>query len=242
MYKLRKTVIRLTGYWIYKKKHLTTGVDFLIDIANHFPDEFREMKTILDVGANSGQSAIRFAEELPKSRIYSFEPHPETYSTLEKNTGQLAQVTCFAFGLGEKAELKELHLGKFSAWNSMQPDVNTVNKTLLVEVKTLDQVARELKLGSVDLLKTDTEGHDLYVLKGGQELLSNGNVSFIYVEAGFYNTNPRNTQLTELIPYLKQFGYYLFGIYEVSKGGSQMVNGNALFVHESLVKHTYEIG
>ncbi len=50
---------------------------------------------------------------------------------------------------------------------------------------TLDRFAAVHKLDRIDLLKTDTENFDLEVIKGGQELLGDGKISFIYSEVGF---------------------------------------------------------
>jgi FkbM family methyltransferase len=242
MHRLRKAFIRLTGYFIYKKKHLTTGVDVLLDISNHFPDAFREMRTVVDVGANTGQSAQRFHADLPNCTIHYFEPDPATYDRLVENTRSLNRVKTYQLGMGNKAEKKELHIGKHSAWNSMQPDINTTQTSIWVDVNTVDQICTTEGIARIDLFKTDTEGFDLQVLKGAEAMLSTARIRFIYTEVGFYGSNPRNTSLEELIPYLHDFGYYLFAVYEVSKGGSKMVNGNALFVHKSLVKARYEIG
>jgi FkbM family methyltransferase len=239
MYKLRNAFIQLTGYWIYKKKHLTTGVDFIIDLENHFPSEFQSIKTVFDIGANSGQSAKKFSTELKSASIYSFEPEAEVFLHLKSNTKHLPNVSCFNFGLGDKNDQMELHHGKYSGWNSLLPDLNDTGKKSMVEIKTLDDFVEETGTTQIDLLKTDTEGFDINVLKGATKMLEYNKIKFIYIEAGFYTTNKRNTNLDEIMSFLLDYNFTLFALYEVSKGGSHMVNGNALFAHSSTVSAKY---
>jgi FkbM family methyltransferase len=236
MQKLRRSFINLTGYWIYKKKHLSTGVDFAIDIENFYPTDYQNIRTVFDIGANNGQSAAKYAQDFPNSKIYSFEPELQTFEKLKTNTSNLPQVSVFNMGIGAENGSLELYHGKYSEWNSFVPGLNDTGEKSIVEVKKVDDFAQENGLDKIDVLKTDTEGFDLNVLKGAKGLMNQGKIKFIYIEAGFYSSNERNTNLFEIMEYLKDFDFELFAVYEVGKGGSHMVNGNAMFVHKSATK------
>ena len=242
MNKLRKAFIRFTGYWIYKKKHLSTGIDFIIDLENHFPNEFNSVATVVDVGANIGQSAKKFATEFKHCQVYSFEPEKDTYQKLQQNTLHLSNVSCFNLGLGQENGQMELHHGRYSGWNSLLPDLNETGIKSDVEIRRLDDIIERIGLSQIDVLKTDTEGFDINVLKGASSLLTAEKVKFIYIESGFYKTNRRNTNLFEVMDFLSDYNFKLFALYEVSKGGSHLVNGNALFVHSNVMTEKYEIG
>ena len=55
---------------------------------------------IFDVGANVGQSIIKYKKQIPKSFIYSFEPSPETYKTLIRTANQYESVKAINCALG----------------------------------------------------------------------------------------------------------------------------------------------
>ena len=73
---------------------------------------------------------------------------------------------------------------------------------------------RSHQIESVDLLKIDTEGYDLEVLNGAENLLTSGKVQMILTETGFDGTNRRHVLLESLQQHLGARGYMLFGIYD----------------------------
>jgi len=48
-----------------------------------------------------------------------------------------------------------------------------------VSLETIDEFCAENNVRQVDIIKTDTEGHDLSVLRGASKMLTQGNVSAI---------------------------------------------------------------
>src|SRR5688500_8257342 len=46
----------------------------------------RPCSTIVDVGANVGQSALAYARRFPSARIHSLEPFADAYKLLKRNT------------------------------------------------------------------------------------------------------------------------------------------------------------
>src|SRR5688572_7696768 len=60
------------------------------------------IRTIFDVGANDGGSAIKFLEAFPGATIHSFEPVSSTYETLRANAGKHARVQCHRLALGAR--------------------------------------------------------------------------------------------------------------------------------------------
>ena len=66
----------------------------------------------------------------------------------------------------------------------MLPIANSVS--LFVEVKTLDEIALELRLESIDLLKLDVEGLEPKVLGGARRLLAAGRIKGVLCEFNRY--------------------------------------------------------
>ena len=76
-----------------------------------------------------------------------------------------------------------------SAFTSLYPDAfgepgHEIARVDEVELRTLDQVAGELGLARIDLLKVDVEGHELPVLKGARGLLDAGAIEAVQFEFG----------------------------------------------------------
>src|SRR5438093_481435 len=62
----------------------------------------RPPRTIFDVGANSGQTALEMVRQFPAARIFSFEPTPSTFARLEHNVRHLRNVTPVNIALGDE--------------------------------------------------------------------------------------------------------------------------------------------
>lgn len=214
-YTLRKLLINITGYWIYKKKYLPLGVDLKEDLLNKFQINPR---CIFDIGANYGQTALYYHKAFKHAKVFSFEPVKNSFDTLVKNTRRYKNISCYNFAFGdEKKEIEiYLHEERFSACNSLKfdnRDGDNASKEI-VKVITLNDFVKEHKIEHIDLLKIDTEGYELEVLKGGENILSQGSVSAIIGEVALSVKNNRNTQLHALISYLDKFDYYFVGLYD----------------------------
>ena len=82
----------------------------------------------------------------------------------------------------------------------------------VVNVTTLDNITREEGINHIDILKIDTEGFDLEVLKGVRILLSLGKSEFIFFEVGFHPKEDK-VLFDEVRNLLIENGYFTFGIY-----------------------------
>ena len=103
--RLRETLIKLTGYWIYKHRDIPIGCDIESDLQKRV---FQNIKTIFDVGANIGQTAIKFNRSFKESIIYCFEPVNKPFKQLSFNTSTLDNVKCFNLALGDKPEIVKI--------------------------------------------------------------------------------------------------------------------------------------
>jgi len=165
-------------------------------LAEHWRD--REV-TVLDVGAHTGEYALGARSALgPHAVLHCFEPHPETFAILHARVGQEPRTTCHRVALGDapamaslfsdaaSSAFTSLHAGTFSVVG------HWVTRDDEVQVRTLDEVAEELGLGRVDLLKVDVEGHELAVLEGARKLLDAGAIGAVQFEFGERNLASRS--------------------------------------------------
>ena len=205
---------KLSGTKAYKT--LPLGLEPLLDIKYSIPNY--QIKTIIDVGANVGQSEKHFAHHAPKALIHCIEPIQTTFSLLIKNkVGKNTKCHCLA--LGEKNESIEIKIDKNTPLvsNSLIAK-NTESSTNFyvekIKVQTLSDFALKNNIQHINLLKIDTEGFDLKVLKGGESLLESKAIDFIEVEVSMNSFNTFHVSFQEISSYLDGYGYHKFGIYE----------------------------
>jgi len=113
----------------------------------------------------------------------------------------------------------------------------------LAEMRTLVSFCQEQGIGEIDFLKIDTEGYDLEVLKGAEQMLDSHQISFIQVEAGMNPSNKKHVSLEKFKEYLEPKEYLLFGIYEQASEKSNVFlrRCNALFVSQKALENKISV-
>jgi hypothetical protein len=138
--------------------------------------------------------------------------------------------------MADRAGTMQLYYWSSTSMYSLTPSPTPGDESVsvFVDVSTLDRYVREHE--HIDFLKTDTEGHDLDVLRGAEGLLRSGRIDTIVSEFGMEDADIEHTPLLELIAYLKPFGYHVVWFYEpdirpAGKGVSahHIDYGNVLF-------------
>jgi len=194
------------------------------------------IKTVLDVGANDGGSALKFLSAFPKATIHSFEPVTRTFELLRKNVAAHPSIHCHQLAVGHEPGVARIYLTAHSTTSSLvRPD--TVLEEESVRVTTVDDFAEAHSLERIDLLKVDTEGFDLEVLRGAERMLSSGRVGFVLAEVGFHRGDARHVLFDDVRDLLTSKGFSVFGIYDQQpewSGENRLRYSNACFCHESV--------
>jgi len=129
----------------------------------------------IDIGANLGIYTIFMARKLKnKGTVISIEPEPHTVKLLKQNVAinGLKNVIIVGKACSSKNGKDILYLEgtKYSGGlHSLKKYSHHVNKTT-IDVEKLDSIISRLKIKRVDLIKIDTEGTELDVLKGAQKV------------------------------------------------------------------------
>jgi FkbM family methyltransferase len=150
----------------------------------------RRAPVCLDIGANRGLYSAMVLEVSPDANLHCFEPHPRNFAVLRQRLGSTAGATLNNAGCGDAAG--ELTLYDYaeadgSSHASMHREViERLHKARSVEhrvaVQSLDDYVRVHGLQNIDLLKIDTEGHELAVLRGASRTIAEGQVYCIHLE------------------------------------------------------------
>lgn len=140
---------------------------------------------LYDIGANIGSYSL-IAASLG-TKVYAFEPSPENYSTLHKNSrlNSLSHlIVPLPFVLGSKNSEEEFSAhevtsGATATFKSGNIDERT--REFLPMMK-LDSVIEMFQISKPTIMKIDVDGAELEVLKGAAETLSDKSLKSILIE------------------------------------------------------------
>jgi FkbM family methyltransferase len=194
---------------------------------------------IFDIGANIGQSALAFAKSFPNFSIYSFEPFSRPFNVLQQSIQRL----------GVRVRAVNAACGAENGWLQLEKDqfdCSQLNKTVgaklvhsddtdkkLVKQITVDAFCLENNIENVSILKIDTEGNDLNVLKGASRLLKEKKVQCVLSEFDFSMGKGRHTDFDKLYELMSEYNYHLADIVELSRRPNRhFALANALFTAE----------
>jgi len=120
-----------------------------------------DVRTVLDIGANAGISAVYFAARFPQAVVHAFEPDPGNCELLRMNAAARVRIHVHPFALGSRDGELTLYdsddpanFGGFSA-HGMGIDPR---RSKAVTMRHAGRCLAELGIGAIDVLKIDTEG------------------------------------------------------------------------------------
>jgi FkbM family methyltransferase len=213
------------------------GQDMLLDIQRLAAASRAPIRTILDVGANVGQSALHFSKVFRDARILSFEPHPQTFSALQAKIAGQPSIAAFNLAMGDSAGEVDFFEYDNPLINSRIADAaypqrkGLKPKVMKVSQQTLDGFCTDQNLDRIDFLKIDTEGFESAVISGASQMLADKRIRFISCEF-VMSDEGKTSRTTSLAGILDKSGYTLFSTYfdYVIPEPPFFGNGNALFI------------
>lgn len=211
------------------------GKDPFVDMKRFLPGRSRPI--FFDVGANKGQSIRNFRNQFPECTVHSFEPSPATYEQLKNSVQTGDGVSIWNYGLGSVSGKMKLLENSSSDMTSFLPLGEAgwgkiVNETW-VTVKTVDQFCRDNKIQRIDVLKSDTQGFDLEVLKGADKMISEERIGLLYFEITFAKLYENMPLLSDIFEFLESRDFHLVSFYRFFYRTQLASWTDALFVHKS---------
>jgi len=215
------------------------GRDPFEDMQNIFGAE--SSLTIFDVGAHVGQTSRLFRRIFPNSRIFAFEPFPESFQLCKEQLKDdiLSNVINIAISNINGSQI--LHVNSRSATNSILEtdarasetwgsDVCSTEKTVEVRTETLDVFLARESIRQIDILKLDVQGAEYLVMDGAQESCRQKKIGAIYAEIITQPTYERQMRFDKMLAVYYELGFELFNIYNPyhSKSG-RLCQVDALF-------------
>ena len=201
-----------------------------------------DINTVIDIGANTGQFAMRIHAIVPNASIFSFEPLEESFKQLQTNLGSLPKFRAFHWALGDSNTTEAIHRNEFAPCSSLLPMTevhkkafpHTVHETReIVEVRRLDDVVADLCLQDNILVKIDVQGYEDKVILGGERLI--GRAKLIVVEVSFQTLYERQPLFDEIYRALRSKGFAFIGhLNQLSSPlDGTVLQADAIFLRES---------
>ena len=188
--------LSLSGLGIlnYKTNNVSGEKDF---IKKFIPDK---AGIVIDVGANVGDYISELVNINKNIVIHAFEPHPKTFSKLLKNIKNYSNVFVYNKGASSKCGLLNLYdygtndgSEHASLFRDVLSEIHGAKSVAShkVELIDLDSFIESNKIAEVSLLKIDTEGNELEVLRGCSKSIDSGKIKAIHFEFNEMNVASR---------------------------------------------------
>lgn len=201
-------------------------------------DIHKEKLMVFDIGANVGDYSSLVYQYNPNATIFAFEPHPSNYKVLVNNISDNAKT--FNVGLG--SETARLVLYDYEN-NDGSPRASIYKEVIEhlyseksigheIEIIKLDDVIINENIHTIDLLKIDTEGNELEILKGATIALNSNKIKIIQFEFNYPNIMSHSF----LYDYYKLLPDYVF--YRILRDGLLKINYDAMneiFLYQNIV-------
>ena len=146
--------------------------------------------------------------------IYAFEPHPVAFNKLEE-AASVHHFIPVQKGAGETALTTYIYdyvENKGSEHASMYKEViadfrKSEVEEIPIDLTTIDEFIEDNRLSKIALLKVDTEGNELNVLKGARKAIDEGMINVIQIEFNEMNVISR-TFFKDIIDILPGYDFY----------------------------------
>ena len=184
---------------------------------------------VIDVGAHIGETIRLFNKNFNVENILAFEANPIVFKKLEKKIKKINhknKINLFNLGLGDKEEKKDLLIfndTSSSTYNKINEQTdyykrkkkflslfskNILDKKISTNVLPLSKVNEMYELKNVDILKIDTEGYELNILKGIYKDHFD-KIKYIYFEHHYDLMIKKNYKYSDIKIFLNKNNFFL---------------------------------
>lgn len=178
-----------------------------------------EPNIIFDIGASDGVWSFYMKQVLPEAEFYLFEPlidYSRDYRDFISESLRIyPSFHLYKYALGEKSGSVTINIFENILASTALAIGDTGQKTIPVEVPvfSLDEAIPTFNLPNPQVIKIDTQGNELSILKGAVKTLPRVDVLFLecWLYRGYGQTTPL---LTEISEWLLPFNFRLWDVTE----------------------------
>jgi FkbM family methyltransferase len=211
--KFFRVIFSFNFFWVYNLLffRLAPSIEHQKEISK------LNFKTVIDVGANNGQFATLILKTHPNSKIICFEPQIGPFKNLKK-IFKKNKIKLFRLACGSRNKTIMMNISNQDDSSSILdigknqihffPDTY-LKKKEIIEVAKLKEVINLKKQIKPILLKIDTQGYELEVLKGSELKY----VKYILIECSFIKFYKNQPLFKEIDKFLKKKNFYIYKCY-----------------------------
>ena len=238
MKQIIQNVLRRYGYQITKYPDQDIRRRFKILESNN-------INCIYDIGANTGQYALKMRRYGYNNRIISFEPLEDAFQVLKDFSSNDEKWTVKKYALGNEESESLINVAGNSQSSSIlemlpehlksEPTSKYIAKQK-IKIKKIDSIFSDLyKIGDHIMMKIDTQGYEKNVIKGAENSLDK--IRVIQLEMSIVPLYRNELLIDEMIKYMFNMGFELVslenGFSDKSTGKLLQVDG--IFVNKALM-------
>ena len=163
---------------------------------------------VLDIGANIGYYPLLASKAVgERGRVLGFEPAPSVYAVLRRNIERSGRtnIEVYPWAVGNKSETTKFYESAVANWGSLVRSDQLLQKEgVPVQVRRLDDIAKDFPDFHPKVLRMDIEGGEMMVLEGAQSVLEQYRPS-LFIE--FHPFAIRWEAVHSTFDRLRQLGY-----------------------------------
>jgi len=182
------------------------------------------IQTVIDAGAGTGQFARRIRNTFSSASLICFEPIDACFQEIQSYFKDDPHISLHKLALGEQAGSFEFHVHKNPGSSSFlkMTDIHTnaypgsgESESVVIQTIRLDEFLNNTTPDAEIMLKLDTQGTELSILKGAGAWLDKMKV--ILVELNFAETYEQCPLFDEVYHFLRAHHFSLAGIENASQ-------------------------
>jgi len=184
-----------------------------------FRNEVKEGMTVVDIGAHWGYYTTLAAELVgKKGKVFAFEPNSHNYSILLKNIeiNGYDNVILTQKAVSENAGLTKLFLAPGNSGDHRIYEPGEGRDFVEIEAISLDEFFQN-RNDRIDFIKIDTQGAEMVVLKGMEEIIQKNRNLTIITEFWPMSLRKFGYSPEDFLNKLIEYGFEVFYIDEYNK-------------------------
>lgn len=182
-----------------------------------------DAKVVFDVGGNCGIFSAMAAKRCPKAKIYCFEPSSELVPVIQRNCRENVKICQWA--VADKDGEIQFYVNEQSQQtnsvmkNSVEVFASTEVREMIVPSRTIDSIAKEFGIDTIDVLKIDIQGAEELAFRGAGRMLQS--VSMLFVESSWLDLG----SVASIIPFSRKYGFsHIYVINPVQYGADLLLS------------------